>query len=141
MENDSELIIYRFLRAVFGLTSSPFLLNGTIRHTKKYEKSNSKFLKRFIEDLYVDDITSGTESVMKGKEFYKKSKTIMSEGGIALRKWTTNSQELQKYFDFNEKIVRNSEIEKLISNLDDSTCLETELGKSNHEYKRVLGIE
>ena len=72
----------RFLRVVFGLTSRPFLLNGTIKHhTKKYEKSNGKFVKRFI-DLYVDDVTFGTQSVMKGKEFYKKSKTIMSEGSI-----------------------------------------------------------
>ena len=64
----------------------------------------------------------------------------MSEGGFHLRKWTTNNQELQNYFDFDEKIIRYSEIEKQISNLDNSTYLETELGKSNHEYKRLLGI-
>ena len=29
---NQEVIIYRFLRLVFGLTSSPFVLNGTIRH-------------------------------------------------------------------------------------------------------------
>ena len=30
-ENEAKLIIYRILRVVFDITSSPFLLNGTIR--------------------------------------------------------------------------------------------------------------
>ena len=50
--------------------------------TKKYEKANGKFLKRVIEDLHFDDVTSGSDSVMKGKEFYKKLKKSMSEGLI-----------------------------------------------------------
>ena len=29
---DEQVVIYRFLRVVFGITSSPFLLNGTVRH-------------------------------------------------------------------------------------------------------------
>ena len=37
-----KIIVLRFLRVVFGLTSSPFLLNGTIRHhLLKYEKSQN----------------------------------------------------------------------------------------------------
>ena len=34
-ENKAKLIIYRFLRVVFEITSSLFLLNGTIRHHLK----------------------------------------------------------------------------------------------------------
>ena len=31
-EIEAKITIYRFLRVVAGVTSSPFLLNGTIRH-------------------------------------------------------------------------------------------------------------
>ncbi len=32
LNDDREVIIYRFCRVVFGLNSSPFLLNATLRH-------------------------------------------------------------------------------------------------------------
>ena len=81
----SELVIYRFLRLVFGLTSSPFILNATIRHhLQKFSSSDSEFVQRFLEDLYVDDCTSGCRSVEEGKEFYEKSMTVFGNGGFHL---------------------------------------------------------
>ena len=54
------MIIYRFLRLVFGLTSSPFVLNGTIRHhLGEFLNFDREFVEKFLEDLYVDDTTSG----------------------------------------------------------------------------------
>ena len=69
-ESDAKLIVYRFLRVVFGVTSSPFLLNGTImHHLFKYLSCHQQFVKRLLEDLYVDDVTSGTKTIEQGKEF------------------------------------------------------------------------
>ena len=31
-DSNSNVVVYRFCRVVFGLNASPFLLNGTIRH-------------------------------------------------------------------------------------------------------------
>ena len=80
-----KIIVLRFLRVVFGLTNSPFLLNGTIRHhLLKYEKSHPVFLGRFLKDIYVGDSTSGAETVNEGKHFYVTAKSILSAAGLNL---------------------------------------------------------
>ena len=74
-DKKDKLIVYRFLRAVFGLTCNTFLLNATLKHhLNKYFKNDKKFIKRLIDDLYLDDIAYDCESVLEGKMFYKKSK-------------------------------------------------------------------
>ena len=50
-------ILKRFARVAFGLSSSPFLLNATLKHhILKYEHENADFLQRLLQSLYVDDI-------------------------------------------------------------------------------------
>ena len=95
-------------------------------------------MEKFLRDLYVDDSTSGAESVEKGIKFYDKAKNIMLAAGFDLRKWTTNDPTLQKYFDVKENV--NSKIEH---NDNDITYAKSELGKSNSDSsaKKVLGIE
>ncbi|XP_065650968.1 uncharacterized protein LOC136079173 [Hydra vulgaris] len=67
-DEEDKLIVYRFLRVVFGLTSSPFLLNATLKHhLNKYLKNDKIFIERLIDNLYVDDIASGCETVLDGK--------------------------------------------------------------------------
>nr|XP_047139071.1 uncharacterized protein LOC100199492 [Hydra vulgaris] len=105
------LLKFRFLRVVFGLTSSPFLLNATLKHhLNKYIKHDEKFIERLIDDLYVDDIASGCETISEGKMFYKKSKCIFLDAGFKIRKWITNDHELQNYF--NKKETNQSENSK-----------------------------
>ena len=90
--NDLKIVIYRLLRVVFCLTSSPFLLNATIRHhLSKCIQFERNFVEKFLEDLYVDDTTSSAKSIEEGKEFYVKAKKMMAEAGFDLRKWKTNS--------------------------------------------------
>ena len=77
-ESNAKLTVYRFLRLVFGLTSSLFFLNGTIRHhLSKYLSCNQQFVEKLVEDLYVDDVTLGTKTIEEGKEFYEKVKIIL----------------------------------------------------------------
>lgn len=132
---DENLIIYRFLRVVFGIACSPFLLNGTIRlHLEKYMFNLREFIERLLEDLYVDDVTSGCETVEEGKLFYETAKDIMSDGGFELRKWTSNNEELQQIFDNDRSDSTTMETG------DDIKYLETQM-KASGEVKRVLGIE
>ena len=62
------------------MTSSPFLLNGTIRHhISKYLSCDQQFVEKLLEDLYVLDVISGTKTIEQGKEFYEKAKLILLE--------------------------------------------------------------
>ena len=135
-ESDAKLIVYRFLRVVFGVKSSPFLLNGTIRHhLSKYLSCDQQFVEKLLEDLYVDDVTLGTKTIKQGKEFYKKSKLILSKASSNLRKWVTNDSKLQKFFDSQE----NSETKVL--NERGITFSEEQFEPTKNNHKKVLGLE
>ena len=70
-----EITVYRFLRVVFGLICSPFLLNATVKHhASKYSTKWKYFVEKFLRDLYVDDSTSGFDTVFAAYDFYLKSK-------------------------------------------------------------------
>ncbi|XP_065678999.1 uncharacterized protein LOC100199492 [Hydra vulgaris] len=136
------LLKFRFLRVVFGLTSSPFLLNATLKHhLNKYIKHDEKFIERLIDDLYVDDIASGCETISEGKMFYKKSKCIFLDAGFKIRKWITNDHELQNYF--NKKETNQSENSKCNLKVDELKYFESEIIKNenNNNFIKNLGIE
>ena len=48
------------------------------------------------KSFYVDDLFTGEDNSKKGLAVYKKAKKIMAKGGFSLRKWKTNSQDLQR---------------------------------------------
>ncbi|XP_065664737.1 uncharacterized protein LOC136086369 [Hydra vulgaris] len=129
-DKEDKLIVYRFLRIVYGLTSSPFLLNATLKyHLNKYLKDDKIFIERLI-NLYVDDIASGCETVLDGKMFYKKSKSIFLDAGFELRKWVTNDQELQNYFNKKETMKNENPECNLI--VDELKHFESEIMKNKY---------
>ena len=80
---DPIIVIFRFLRVVFGLTSSPFLLNGTIKvHMLKYIDVDRDFVEKFLRQLYVDDSANGVNSVEEGLIFYEKAMAAMESAGF-----------------------------------------------------------
>ena len=97
LKEEPDIKAYRFTRVVFGVSSSPFLLNATIRfHLDRYIESNSVVVKRLLQSTYVDDIVSGADSEEEAFEMYVQSKDIFKQGGFNLRKFVTNSAELQQ---------------------------------------------
>ena len=130
------MVVYRFLRVVFGVTSSPFLFNATIRHDlSKYLDNEEENVERVGEHLYVDDLVSGCNERSEGKTLYDKSKAIMLETGFDLRKWTTNDRELNEYIA-SMKSKSNSPPPG-----DDNTYFEVESPSINTHHKTVLGME
>ena len=102
---EPNIIILRFLRVVVGIISLPFLLNATIKyHLERYLNEAKNFVEKFLNDLYVDDSTSGFFNVKGAYDFYLNAKRIMKEGGFELRKWASNSVELMNKINRDENI-------------------------------------
>ena len=101
-----KMVQYRFRRLVFGLTSSPAILNGTIQHhLSLYASSEPEVSKLLASSLYVDDFPGGATHEEAAFGVYEKAKRIMSEGGFNLRKWRTNSKGLKERIDKFENTV------------------------------------
>ena len=101
-----EIVVLRFTRVVFGVSSSPFLLNATIKHhTERYKDADPEFVERFLRSIYVDDLSSGAPEINAAYELYLKSKLRRAEGGFNLRKFVSNCPELTSRIQCNESSI------------------------------------
>ena len=93
-----------FARVIFGVKSSPFLLNGTVRkHTSNYN-IDSDFITKIVDSFFVDDFTGGEDTVEKAYLF-KKLKLRFLEGRFNLRKWRTNDKKLRELICDNDTSI------------------------------------
>ena len=91
-----DLMELRFARVVFGVSSSPFLLNATIRHhLERYEAAQPDLIKKLLKSLYVDDLATGAEDEEQAFQMFTMSKEILKEAGFNLRKFYSSSAALQ----------------------------------------------
>ena len=138
---DPNIVLKRFNRVVFGVTSSPFLLNGTVRHhVSNYEAEDPQFANDFLSSLYVDDFNGGKDSVPEAFQLYTKAKSRMKEGGFNLRKWISNSEKLMQWIDHEEgvPIMEASTVSE-----EDKTYTQTQLGANNSSIsceRKILGL-
>ena len=99
MLSNAKLATFRLCRVLFGVTSSPFLLNGTLKlHVEKYLNSYPSNVLKLLQSLHVDDLNSCTDEVNDGINFYRWCKSILKEGGFNLRKFESNSKVLENVF-------------------------------------------
>ena len=112
--NETEIIIHRFTRVAFGTTASRFLLASAMsNHLSQYEKTDPLFLKKFLENLYVDDSINGANSTEEAYHFYKKYKDCLLNGGFELRKFHSNNPSLQQKINQTENAVESIPSENL----------------------------
>ena len=94
--DNNPLVEYRFCRVLFGVTSSSFLLAGTLnKHVNSSENHDQVFKEKLLNSLHVDDLNSGCNSIEEGVEFYSSSKKCLAKGGFNLRKFKSNSKHLE----------------------------------------------
>ena len=88
--SDPEVVTFRFTRVVFGVSSSPFLLNATIKHhVEKYSSTHPEIVKLLLQSIYVDDVVSGADHEEEAYTLYTASKEILSHASFNLRKFVT----------------------------------------------------
>ena len=78
-----EVTVLRFTRVVFGVSSSPFLLNAIIKHhMEQYGTEYPELVNLFMRSIYVDDVSCGADNEDTAFELCMKSKEILAEGGF-----------------------------------------------------------
>ena len=88
------------LRVVFLVASSPFHLNATFRHHMEcYEESFPSTVAKLLNSMYVDDMVCGSDTKREAYQLYLECKDMMGRGGFNLRKFITNSIDLQRRID------------------------------------------
>ena len=95
-DEHSETLVYRFTRALFGLTSSPFLLGGVIeQHLETWESKIPEIVAELRRCMYVDDLLSGAQTVEQAKEKKNRSIEVFNDAKFTLHKWNSNVVELE----------------------------------------------
>ena len=104
-----EEVMFRFCRVIFGANCSQYLLNSVIRyHASQYKDIDKNFSEKVAKSFYVDDFNSTVDNVTQGEELYKKIKLRFLDASFNVRKWKTNSLELQNYIDKMERSISAS---------------------------------
>lgn len=139
-DDKPEVVEFRFARVVFGVKSSPFLLNATINHhMKMYELTDPTFVEKFLSSIYVDDVSLGADNVDSTYELYLKAKVRLAEAGFKLRKFVTNSEELRARIAANELPTEQASPTGGVSEEDQSYAKES-LGVLSDGGQKILGV-
>ena len=91
------ITVYRSTRVLFGLNSSPYLLNATVDfHLSKYQ-GKYDVVDKLKSSVYIDDIICGAFSDEEAIQDIKDTNYLMSLASMNLKKWNTSSQNVANY--------------------------------------------
>ena len=66
-----EIEVFTYNRVVFGVNSSPFILNAVLRHHIEFFKdSDPEFVKKLLQSFFVDDLVTGMDSTENAFKLY-----------------------------------------------------------------------
>jgi hypothetical protein len=100
---EPKVVELRFSRVVFGVSSSPYLLNATIRHhLQQYSQTQPELVQKISKSMYVDDLVTGADTEEQALQMFQDSKRMLKEGGFNLRKFCSNSVSLQARIEGDE---------------------------------------
>ena len=71
----------------------------------KYNTVDKEFVDRFLSSLHVDDLSTGANNVDEAFDYFCKCKDRLEEGSFNLRKFRSNSVELEQMVNKNYRML------------------------------------
>ena len=100
---EGNLSVYRFCCVPFGIICSPFLLEATLKFHLK--KEGSAIANMIRDNIYVDNLCVGANSVDEACSIYKEAKEIFKGASMNLREWSSNSREFLNCLSVKERSI------------------------------------
>ena len=92
-------------RVTFGDTCSPFLSVRTVqKHAEDYAVSYPQASKEIEENMYVDDVLTGSHDEDSALTLKEEMCELMESGGFKLTKWASNSQKMMQNIPIEERV-------------------------------------
>ena len=101
-EIDGNLQVFRFCRVPFGVISSPFLLEASVRfHLRQQHKPTAQLI---AQNIYVDNVLVSCPTPEAAIELYHEAKAIFKAASMNLREWSSNSAEVRRCLSHDDAI-------------------------------------
>ncbi|GFX27926.1 integrase catalytic domain-containing protein [Trichonephila clavipes] len=92
---NNEPYVLNFMRVLFGLRPSPYLLAATLKHHfKKYREQYPHTFELLNSSIYVDDLICDQNDVPDALRTTLECLQIISDTSMLLRNWRSNSKQL-----------------------------------------------
>ena len=111
LDPNSEFVVYRFKRILFGAVSSPFILYAILHH--HLQQYNTPLSCNIQDNLYVDNIISGCTTEQQTIQYFEEARSIMSSAGFNLRAWASNCESLNRMAQ-DDKIATSSHLANVL---------------------------
>ena len=93
LKTDEAPKVYRMLRLIFGVNSSPFLAIATVNaHVNKYAETFPDATREILNNTYVDDCLTGADTDNSALKLQQEMSDIMMAAAFNLTKWASNSK-------------------------------------------------
>ncbi|GFW09847.1 uncharacterized protein TNCV_4251761 [Trichonephila clavipes] len=96
--SNENICTYKLKTVTYGLASASFLATRCIKQIALVNKDNSNLSRVLQEDIYMDDLLSGTDTPNNAISICKDIAHVLSTRGFHLRKWNSNSTEFLAQF-------------------------------------------
>ncbi|XP_076284778.1 uncharacterized protein LOC143211196 [Lasioglossum baleicum] len=92
---NEDIKTYELTTVTFGLAPAPYLAIRCLHQLANDEERDfPEAAARIKQDLYVDDLLTGTDSITEARSLQRQIITLLKRGGLNIRQWASNEPKL-----------------------------------------------